>query len=140
MTKITAPVDTQGWLPEKDYKALRREISRHCGKAVTIDTKRYQKPRSNQQNKAVMGFWMSIIMEETGHHPHEYDSVYYGIKAKCWYIEEVSKKTGEVIPLPKETKGLDTVEYSKFMKAFRAYVLDFFGIHLPDPIRTMAMI
>ena len=138
--KIAGDVDENANLSEEDEKSLRREIARHCRHRVTIEIKRYQKPRSNQQNKAVMGFWMSIIMEETGHHPHEYDSVYYGIKAKCWYIEEVSKITGEVIPLPKETKGLDTIEYSKFMESFRAYVLDFFGIHLPDPIRTMAMI
>jgi len=141
MLKQTAlPVDANGWLPEKDYKALRREIARHCGKAVTIETKRYVKPRSNQQNRAVMGLWLGIIMKETGHHEHEKEGLYQAIKTQCWYREIVSKKTGEVIREPKETKHLDSAEYSQFMLEFRAFVLDFFDIHLPDPVRSLAYI
>lgn len=137
---INIRVDENAQIPEKDYLAFRRELARHCGKSITYEIKRYQKPRSNQQNRAVMGFWMGIILQELGYHEHEKDAVYQAIKAKCWAKEEVNKKTGEVMPIGRSTRDLDTAEYSKFMESFRACVKDFFGIHLPDPVRSLAYI
>lgn len=132
MLKLTAPIDADGALPEKDRKALRRELSRHCGKAVTIEIKRWVRPRSNQKNKAVMGFWMGVILDELGYFDYQKDDVYYHIKSLCWYDEKTK--------IPKPTKILDDAEYSKFMEIFRHCVHDTFGIWLQDPDRTMAMI
>lgn len=137
---INIRVDENAQIPEKDYLAFRRELARHCGRSITYEIKRYHKPRSNQQNRAVMGFWLGIIMADQGYHEHEKDALYEAIKAECWGEEIVSKKTGQVIRKGRLTRNLDAAEYSKFMDAFRAYVFDFFGIYLPDPIKSLAYI
>lgn len=134
MPTITGKVNERGEFERQ--KELEKYFASNCNRVVVVDLKRYMKPRSGQQNRAVMGFWLGIIMAETGHQAHEKDGLYQAIKSRCWYRDVVSKKTGEVIQEPKPTKDLSTDEYSKFMESFRSFVLDFFGIYLPDPIAS----
>lgn len=138
MPTITGKVNERGEFERQ--KELDKYFASNCNRVVVVDLKRYRKPRSNQQNRAVMGFWMGIIMDELGNHPHEKEALYQAIKSKCWYAEQINTKTGEVMQVPKATRDLNTDDYSKFMEAFRAFVLDFFGIYLPDPIASLRFI
>ncbi len=127
-------VKPDGTVSERAIEETLKAYARFPGKVIDVDPKVYHPPRSNQQNKTVMGFWAKIILKELGNSPHEWDGVYHFIKLKCWYEDKVNPKTGEVFRVEKPTKNLDTWEYSKeFMEAFRFFVLDFFGIVLPDP-------
>lgn len=138
MKHLSGMVDGNGDF--EHAKELARFFAGNINRRVVVDLKRWHPVRSNQQNKAVMGYWMSIIMEELGNRAHDKDSLYYAIKGECFYIEHVNKKTGAILKEPRKTSNLDTAEYSKFMETFRAYVLDFFGIFLPDPIRTLELL
>jgi hypothetical protein len=138
MKPLSGMVDANGDF--EHAKELARFFAGNINRRVVVDPKRWYPVRTNQQNKAVMGYWMSIILEEQGYQQYEYDEVYYGIKSQCWFTECVSKKTGEVIKLPRKTSKSDTAEYSEFMRVFRAYVLDFFGIFLPDPVKSLELI
>jgi hypothetical protein len=121
-------------------KELRRELARHCNHKIVITVKRVYKTRSNQQCRAVMGIYMDTILDELGYGPQEKDAVYNAIKAQCFYTEMVSEKTGEVMRIGKPTAHLGTKEYSDFMDIFSRFVLDFFGITLPEPDAARAMI
>jgi hypothetical protein len=135
---IIGTVDIQAvFSGEKD---LRRALARHCNHKVAVTVKRVYKMRSNQQCRAVMGLWGSIILEELGYGMEQKDAVYNAIKAQCFYTETMNKKTGEVLRIGKPTKHLDAKEYSDFMEIFRGFVFDFFGIMLPDPEAARAMI
>lgn len=138
---ITAKVLPDCTLGESAEKAFRRELARHVGYTVVIsDIKRYQAPRSNQQCRLVMGFYMKIILKEAGYGPHEKEAVYQGIKLQCWYKEVINEKTGQVLRIPKSTRDLDKPEYSKFIQVFKDFVWDFFGIMLPEADAAMAML
>lgn len=120
-------------------------LARHIGHIVKVpEIKRYSPPRSNQQNRAVRGVWVPIIIEELGYSPHDAEWVYQNIKMKIgWVREVVNKMTGEVKKLPKPTAGSTKEEYSEFMQAFRAYVEDpdtGLGILLPDLDSNLARI
>lgn len=108
------------------------------------EVKRWQKPRSNQSNRLVRGFWMPIILDELGYRPHDAEYVYQSIKVKIgWTDDVVNKITGEVKKLPRPTAHLPQDEYSHFVEIFRAFVeddIDGFGIRLPDPDPSMARI
>lgn len=121
-------------------KELARFFASNINRKLVIDAKRWHPVRTNQQNKAVLGFWMSIILKELGYEEYEREAVYYAIKEKCWNQEHVCKDTGQVFTFARKTSNLDTLEYSIFMEKFRAFVRDFFNIHLPDPVKTLAMI
>lgn len=127
-------VKPDGSVSERANLEILLGLALHAGKVAQLDIKRYHPPRSSQQNRTVMGLWMSTILEDAGYGPHEKDSIYRFIKLQCWYEDKVNPTTGEVFRIEKETKNLDTWEYSKeFMQAFRLFVRDFFNIDLPDP-------
>lgn len=49
--KLAGDVDENANLSEEDEKSLRREIARHCRHRVTIEIKRYQKPRFGRMTR-----------------------------------------------------------------------------------------
>lgn len=124
---------------------FRRSLGRHVGHVVRIpEIKRWYKPRTNQQNRTVRGYWMPIILLEQGYYPHDAEHVYNEIKMRIgWTEDRVNKLTGEIVKFPRPTANLDTAGYSEFMRLFRAYVEDpdtGLGILLPDPDPSMARI
>jgi len=126
-------------------QAFRLSLARHVGHIVKVpEIKRWTPPRSSQQNRTVRGFWMPIILEEMGYHPHDAQYVYDHIKIKIgWTEDRVNKLTGEVKKLPRPTADCDTATYAEFMERFRGFVEDQdagLGILLPDPNPMMARI
>lgn len=138
MKKLSGMVDANAAF--EHAKEVERFYASNINRRIVVEMKRWHPVRSNQQNRAVLGYWMTIIMDEIGHHAHDKDSLYYAIKTECFYAEIVNEKTGQTIKVPKKTSNLDKAEYSRFMETFRAYVLDFFGIHLPDPVKSLELI
>ncbi len=121
-------------------KELARFFASNINRKLVIDGKRWHPVRSNQQNRAVLGYWMSIILKELGYEEYEREAVYYAIKEKCWFQEHVCKETGQTFTFARKTSNLDTMEYKIFMETFRSFVRDFFNIHLPDPVKSLALI
>lgn len=137
-TRLAIPKD--GNL-DSAFKRLSPELLRDCGFDVDVVIKRVAAHRSGQQNKAVMGFWMSMILEETGYHANDRDYIYNQIKIGMGFTEErVNTKTGELRKVPKETRGLKKDDYSRFMADFSDYILHNFNIALPPPDRLKAVI
>ncbi len=106
--------------------------------------KRVTKVRSGQQNKAVMGFWMDLIMREEYGVPYtkaEFNKTYDDLKIEMgWTLDKVNLKTGEVRKFPKPTHDLDGPKYSEWMEQFARHVAANHGINLPPPEKAMAVI
>ena len=121
------------------FKALAPELLRHCGRDVLNETRRVVGKRSGQQLKTIMGYWMSIILEELGYHHNDLEYIYGQIKMGMGFTENrVNRKTGQVHKVPKLTRDLPKDEYSTFMADFQDYILHKMQIVLPPPERVMA--
>lgn len=126
---------------EVAFKRLSPELLRDCGYEVDVVIKRVVAGRTGQQNKAVIGFWMSVILEEIGYHPNDREYIYNQIKIGMGFMEErVNRITGEVRKVPKQTRNLKKDEYSKFMDDFSDYIRHNFNIDLPPPEAIKATI
>lgn len=123
------------------FKRLLPDLLRNCGYEVDVLVKRVVTGRSRQQNKAVLGFWMSMILEETGYHENDREYIYNQIKIGMGFTEDrVNTITGEVRKVPKQTRGLNKDEYSRFMDNFADYIMHNFSMALPPPERLKAII
>lgn len=81
-----------------------------------------------------------IILPHMGCFPKDNDRIYEALKLEFWYEEKVDESTGKVLRIAKETREDDTMEYSKFMEAFRDHMREEWNILLPDPVSAMAMV
>lgn len=126
------------------FKRLAPELLRSCGYEVDVLVKRVRKKRSGQQNRAVRGYWMSIIMEEEYGLPYtkeEEQRVYDEIKIEMdWTVEKINRRTGEVRKFPRDTHTLDAAVYSNWMEMFARHISMNHGINLPPPERLKAII
>jgi len=103
-------------------------------KAFLQGPKRVFEKRSDQQNKTVMGLWLDLILDELGYEQSDKAYVYGLIKIEMGWVENrVNKRTGVVTTVPRETKNLNTPEYSKFMEDFARHMAINHSIVLPDP-------
>ena len=137
-------VSKNGEIPGLDswIGALKRwAFSNANRKAMLPGPKRVTERRTEQQNKVTMGLWMDLILEELGYEPTDKDWIYGVLKLEMGYCEDrINKRTGEKISVPKKTRDLDKVAYSKFMEDFARNMAVNHEITLPDPVAAMAVI
>ena len=138
----------EGEIPglEEYYKAVKRWAFSNPDKdGYLYPPKRIYPKRSNQQNKAVMGLWLSMIMDDSYGEGawNENDKAYVYVELKKemgWTRQIVNKKTGLVVTVPKETRNLEKHEYAAFMELLARHVALNHGINLPPPDKALAVI
>ena len=127
----------------KSIKRWALSNSNHDG--YLYPPKRIYPKRTNQQNKAVVGLWMGIIMDEFygegGWDEVDKISSYSQFKIEMGWVKKlVNKKTGEVTIVPAETRNLDKPGYAEFMEKFAQHIASRHGIYLPPPDKALAVI
>ena len=103
---------------------------------VKITIERVYRRRSLNQNAYYWGVvvqcFLDGVKEEWGE-VHSAEWAHDQLKRHCNYTEKAVKKTGELIRLPQETKGLTTVEFAEYEERCCALIAEWFGIAVPQP-------
>lgn len=102
-----------------------------------IELTPYRARRSDPQNRWYWGCIVSAFyafLHEQDYNINHPEQAHELIKAKFLTVDVASKTTGEVIAQRvRSTTELSTAEFSDYCERTRAWLLDFFGIVVPDP-------
>lgn len=113
-----------------------------AGKEFMIIFQAAKKPRSNDQNAFYWGVIIPIVRNclfEAGH-VLTAEQTHDMLRLKFLKVLiQVNEETGEVIERIRSTTELSTVEMMDYLAMIREWVLDFFGVMIPEPDDQMKM-
>lgn len=107
------------------------------GPIELIVQKVYNK-RSNDQN----GYYWGVVIDcyrrgflDTWGEPCSIQEAHDSLKERYNFQEMVNPDTGEILKIIKDTRSLNTSEYSEYIENCRNFIHEWFGISVPDPIK-----
>lgn len=115
-----------GWLSRNfpDKSLAVDAMLRSSMKGVEIIVRRIYRKRTIDQNRLYFA-WLHIIADHMG----EYDTedVHYALKARLLGTDETP-----LGPVPKSSRDLETVEFTDYMEAVKAFAATEMGLSLPE--------
>ncbi len=123
----------------KDLGRFWEEVSYMDDGAVELVLKKSFNRRSGDQN----GYYWGVVIEcfRDGYldcygEPCSRNEAHIFLKQKYNYHEMVNHKTGEVERIISDSRNLDTAEFHQYIELCRAFIQEWFGITVPDPIKN----
>lgn len=116
--------------PRDEFKA---EIGKASGE-YEIVFKKYKKKRSKGHN-SLMWFYFSVLGKEAGYSKENIRGlVERDPEFKDLFVSKVwDDRIEREVEIPRGTSDFSPQEMNEFLRRFRVWSMDFFGINLPEP-------
>lgn len=124
-----------GKLIADDTELLKKAFRCHEGKRVTVEVKRFQKKRSDPQNKYYWKVVVKMVMDAMSYDEEDKELVHEKLKWECNYEMRVVGKGADrkEVRAPMSTAILSTVEFENYEERCRRWAANELNIYIPLP-------
>jgi hypothetical protein len=123
----------------QDLDRFWQEVSFIDDGPIEIIVKKSFNRRSDNQNEyywaAVIEYFRDGFLDYYGE-PCSKEEAHIFLKNKFNYTEMVHPGTGEIERIIRDSRTLDTQEFTDYIEKCRAFIQEWFNITVPDPIKS----